>query len=98
MSRGLGDVYKRPAYIFIMVNDQMPQTDTRIKIKILHGQRFLKDIPKSLLRVLQEKIGIEGEFTFRKTLGDAQLEFNVGVSRRRLAADRDTADEIIVLE
>lgn len=57
-----------------------------------------KYIPKSLLRVLQEKIGIEGEFTFRKTLGDAQLEFNVGVSRRRLVADRDTANKIIVLE
>ena len=85
-------------YIFIMVDDQMPQTDTGIKIKVLHGQRFLKDIPKSLLRVLQEKIGIEGEFTFRKTLGDAQLEFNVGVSRRRLVADRDTANKIIVLE
>ena len=41
---------------------------------------------------MQEKIGIEGEFTFRKTLGDAQLEFNVGVSRRRLVADRDTAN------
>lgn len=74
------------------------QTDTRIKIQVAHRQGLLKDIPKSLLRVLQEKIGIEGEFTFRKTLGDAQLEFNVGVSRRRLVADRDTANKIIVLE
>ena len=78
--------------------DKVPQTDTRIKIQVAHRQRLLKDIPKSLLRVLQEKIGIEREFTFRKTLGDAQLEFNVGVSRRRLVADRDTANKLIVLE
>ena len=84
--------------IFILMYDKVPQTDTRIKIQVAHRQRLLKDIPKSLLRVLQEKIGIEGEFTFRKTLGDAQLEFNVGVSRRRLVADRDTANKIIVLE
>ena len=61
------------------MHDKVPQTDTRIKIQVAHRQGLLKDIPKSLLRVLQEKIGIEGEFTFRKTLGDAQLEFNVGV-------------------
>ena len=82
--------------IFILMHDKVPQTDTRIKIQVAHRQGLLKDIPKSLLRVLQE--GIEGEFTFRKTLGDAQLEFNVGVSRRRLVADRDTANKIIVLE
>mgnify|MGYP007055309495 CR=1 FL=1 len=50
--------------IFILMHDKVPQTDTRIKIQVAHRQGLLKDIPKSLLRVLQEKIGIEGEFTF----------------------------------
>ena len=82
----------------VVVDDRVREAYARIEVEVIHGERLLEYVPKSLLRVLQEKIGIEGEFTFRKTLGDAQLEFNVGVSRRRLVADRDTANKIIVLE
>ena len=80
------------------MHDKVPQTDNRINIQVAHRQGLLNYIPKNLYRATQSQLGIEGEFTFRKTLGDAQLEFNVGVSRRRLVADRDTANKIIVLE
>ena len=81
-----------------MVNDQMPQTDTRIKIKILHGQRFLKDIPKSLLSVLDKQISIERQFAFCQSLGDTQLKLHVRIGGSRFMSESCPSHEVIVLE
>lgn len=85
-------------YIFIMVDDQMPQTDTGIKIKVLHGQRFLKDIPKSLLSVLDKQVSIERQFAFCQSLGDTQLKLHVRIGSSRFMSESCPSHEVIVLE
>ena len=65
------------SYIFIMGDNQVSQADTGIKIKVFHRQRFLKDIPKGFLGILDKQIRIERQLTFCQPLGDAQLEFQL---------------------
>ena len=81
-----------------MGDNQVPQTDTGIKIQVFHRQRFLEDIPKGFLGILDKQIRIERQLTFCQPLGDAQLEFHIRIGSSRFVADRRTSDKIVVFE
>ena len=87
-----------PTYIFILPNDQMPQTDAWIKIEVTHRQGCLKNIPKSLLCILQKEIRIERQLTLGQSLKNTDLKLNIRVARSDLLSDGNTSDEIVVLK
>lgn len=60
---------------FIMMDNQMPQSDSRVEVQVAHGQRFLENIPKGFLGVLNKKISVERQLTFRQALAILNWNF-----------------------
>ena len=59
---------------------------------------FLENIPKGFLGVLDKKISVERQLTFRQALGNTQLELHIRIGSGRFMPDRRPADEIIIFE
>ena len=82
----------------VVIDDRVSEAYTRIEIEIVHRQRLLEDVPKSLLRVGDKQVGIERQFALGEPLADTQLKFYVGIAARRFLSQSGTPDKIIVLK
>ena len=82
----------------VVVDDRVGESDARVEVEVVHRQRLLEHIPKGLLRIGDEEVGIERQLALGKPLADAQLEFHIRVLSGRFTAQRRTHDEVVVFE